>query len=79
MISNTDMFHTSGGLLPGSRGRRPSPRKSSHRATGQLRNRRDYVAFGRALLENPVYPDARVVEELAGLMLRRVFDANSGV
>jgi hypothetical protein len=77
MISNTDMFNFSGDLKPGSRGSRRSPRKNPHTA-GQLRNRRDYVVFGRALLENPHYPDTRVVEELAEAMLRRVFSANSG-
>jgi hypothetical protein len=78
MISNTDMFHTSGGLMPGSRGCRPSPLKNSRSANGQPRNRKDYVIFGRALIENPLYPDARVVEELAGAMLRKVFNASKG-
>jgi len=73
MISNTDMFHTSGDLMPGYRRSRRATAANSRVATQQPRIRRDYVAFGRALRATPSYPDARVIEELAGVMSRRVF------
>ena len=78
MISNTDMFHSSGDPLPGNRRVNCATGANCRVAAHQPRNRGDYVAFGRALLENPMYPDARVIEELAGVMSRRVFSANGG-
>ncbi|HUG11235.1 MAG TPA: hypothetical protein VMM36_09490 [Opitutaceae bacterium] len=79
MISNTDMFSGSGDSMPNYPANHRSPRENCIKAARQPRNRRDYVAFGRALLENPHYPDARVVEELAGVISRRVFSDLRGI
>ncbi|HUG11795.1 MAG TPA: hypothetical protein VMM36_12310 [Opitutaceae bacterium] len=73
MISSTDLFSSSGDPMPNSSANHRSSRLNRLKAARQPRNRRDYVTFGRALLENPLYPDARVIEELAGVMSRRVF------
>lgn len=73
MILNTAHAKISPQTMPAFCGRNRFNSVKRRCVSRRSRSRKDLVALGRALLALRAYPDARVIDEVAAVLSRRVF------